>query len=76
VRNESRLWNVRDVILTSQALAEPVVISLLPRKKTIEAQASFLFTKRGLAHVHAIDSYTRYPFGFFFKKRGLTLSAA
>ncbi|HEX6098184.1 MAG TPA: DUF58 domain-containing protein [Thermoanaerobaculia bacterium] len=75
VRNDSRLWNVRDVILTSEALAEPVVIPVLPRRQTIEVAASFLFTKRGLAHVHAIDSYTRYPFGFFLKKRRVRISS-
>lgn len=75
VRNDSRLWNVRDVILTSEALAEPVVIAALPRRRTIEVAALFLFTKRGLAHVHAIDSYTRYPFGFFLKKRRVRISS-
>ncbi len=75
VCNDSRLWNVRDVILTSDALAEPVVVPVLPRKKTVELPASFLFTKRGLAHVHAVDSYTRYPFGFFLKKRRLRISS-
>lgn len=75
VRNDSRVWNVRDVILTSEALAEPVVIPVLPRRKTVDVAASFLFTKRGLAHVHAIDSYTRYPFGFFLKKRRVRISS-
>ena len=75
VRNDSRIWNVRDVVLTSEALAESVVIPLLPRKKTVEVPASFLFTKRGLAHLHAIDSYTRYPFGFFLKKRRVRMSS-
>lgn len=75
VRNDSRLWNVRDVILTSDALAEPVVVPVLPRRRTVEVAASFLFTKRGLAHVHAIDSYTRYPFGFFLKKRRVKISS-
>ena len=75
VRNDSRLWNVRDVILTSSALAEPVVIPVLPRKQTVEVSASFLFTKRGLVHVNAIDSYTRYPFGFFLKKRRVKISS-
>ena len=37
--------------------------------------ASFLFPRRGLAHVNAIDSYTRYPFGFFLKKRRLRVSS-
>ena len=75
VRNDSRLWNVRDVILTSDALAEPVVIPVLPRKQAVEVRASFLFLKRGLAHVNVIDSYTRYPFGFFLKKRRVKISS-
>ena len=75
VRNSSRLWNVRDVVLTSEALAEPVLIPLVRRRETVTIEAPFLFRKRGLAHVNAIDSYTRYPFGFFLKKRRLRLSS-
>jgi uncharacterized protein (DUF58 family) len=75
VRNASRLWNVRDVVLTSDALAEPVLIPLVGRRQTITIDAAFLFQKRGLAHVNAIDSYTRYPFGFFLKKRRLRLTS-
>ena len=71
VRNDSRIWNVRDVILTSAALAEPVLLPVVPRRSEIEARASFLFPRRGLAHVSGIDSYTRYPFGFVLKKRRL-----
>lgn len=74
VRNESRLWNVRDVILVSEAFAEPVLVPLLPRRQTVEVPASFLFRRRGLAHVQTIDSYTRYPFGFFLKKRRLRVN--
>jgi uncharacterized protein (DUF58 family) len=75
VRNDSRIWNVRDVVLTSEALAEPVLIPILPRRRTLTVQASFLFNRRGLAHVSAIDSYTRYPFGFFLKKRRLRITS-
>lgn len=75
VRNDSRLWNVRDVVITSDALVEPVLIPFLPRRRTVEVTATFLFTKRGLAHVHSLDSYTRYPFGFFLKKRRLRVSS-
>lgn len=71
VYNSSRLWNVRDVVLSSDALAEPVLIPILPRRRTVEAPAMFLFRRRGLARVQAVDSYTRYPFGFFLKKRRL-----
>ena len=75
LRNDSRLWNVRDVVLTSEALAEPVLVPILPRRKTVTIDVAFLFPKRGLAHVHTIDSYTRYPFGFFLKKRRLRVTS-
>jgi uncharacterized protein (DUF58 family) len=75
VRNDSRIWNVRDVVLTSDALAEPVLLPLVPRRGEVEVAATFLFAKRGLAHVNAIDSYTRYPFGFFLKKRRLRITS-
>jgi len=74
LRNESRIWNVRDVILTSDALAEPVLVPLVRRRKTVVIEATFLFSRRGLAHVNAVDSYTRYPFGFFLKKRRLRVT--
>lgn len=75
VRNDSRIWNVRDVILTSDALAEPLLLPLLPRRSEIAATPSFVFPRRGLAHVSAIDSYTRYPFGFVLKKRRLRVES-
>jgi uncharacterized protein (DUF58 family) len=75
LRNSSRIWNIRDVVLTSEALAEPVLIPVVPRRQTVTVEALFLFRKRGLAHVHAIDSYTRYPFGFFLKKRRIPVSS-
>ena len=75
VRNDSRIWNVRDVVLVSDALAAPVLIPLAPKRSEIVATASFLFPRRGLAHVSAIDSYTRYPFGFVLKKRRLRVAS-
>lgn len=71
IRNDSRLWNVRDVVLTSSALAAPVLIPVMPRRGEVTVAAAFLFPRRGLAHVSGIDSYTRYPFGFVLKKRRL-----
>jgi uncharacterized protein (DUF58 family) len=71
IRNDSRIWNVRDVVLSSDAFAAPVLVPLLPRRSEVVLNVAFLFTQRGLAHVHAVDSYTRYPFGFFLKKRRL-----
>lgn len=75
VMNGSRIWNVRDVVLTSEAFAEAILIPVIRRKETIEQRASFLFQRRGHAHVGRIDSYTRYPFGFFLKKRQLKVAS-
>jgi uncharacterized protein (DUF58 family) len=75
VRNRSRIWSVRDVILTSGSFAEPVLIPIVPQRSDLVVPASFRFVRRGLAHVGAIDSYTRYPFGFFLKKRRLRVSS-
>ncbi len=75
IRNRSRIWDVRDVVLTSEALAEPVLIPIVRRRSELTIHSAFLFRRRGLAHVSAIDSYTRYPFGFFLKKRRLRVSS-
>ncbi|HEX8618249.1 MAG TPA: DUF58 domain-containing protein [Thermoanaerobaculia bacterium] len=75
VRNDSRIWNVRDVVLASEAFAQPVLVPLLPRRGEVVISVAFLFARRGLAHVHAVDSYTRYPFGFFLKKRRLRVDS-
>ncbi len=75
IRNDSRIWNVRDVVLMSEAFENPVLIPLVPRRSDTVMRAAFLFPKRGLAHVTAIDSYTRYPFGFFLKKRRLRVQS-
>lgn len=74
IRNRSRIWNVRDVILTSEAFAEPLLVPMVARGADLRIRASFLFARRGMAHVNAIDSYTRYPFAFFLKKRRLRVS--
>lgn len=71
VWNDSRLWNIRDVVLTSDALSAPLFLPVLNRRSDLVVPASFLFARRGLAHVSGVDSYTRYPFGFFLKKRRL-----
>lgn len=75
IANASRIWNVRDVVLVSDALAEPILVPILPRGSSRTIDAPFLFAKRGLARVSAVDSYTRYPFGFFLKKRRLRVSS-
>lgn len=69
VVNRSRIWNVRDVIVTSDELAQPFFIPVITRRSFVTIEASFLFAKRGIVQLKRIDLYTRYPFGFFFKKR-------
>lgn len=75
IRNDSRIWNVRDVVLTSDGFAHPVLVPIVRRREEVIVHVPFLFTRRGLAHVTAIDSYTRYPFGFFLKKRRLRVQS-
>lgn len=75
VRNDSRIWNVRDVVLMSDVLAAPVLIPVIQRRSELVITTQFVFARRGLAHVGAIDSYTRYPFGFVLKKRRLRVSS-
>lgn len=71
IRNRSRLWAVRDVVLVSNALARAVHVPVVPRRAEVIVPTPFLFPRRGLAHLETIDSYTRYPFGFVLKKRRL-----
>lgn len=73
--NHSRIWSVRDVVLTSEAFAEPILIPIVPHRSELAVAATFLFPRRGRGHVSAIDSYTRYPFGFFLKKRRMRVSS-
>jgi uncharacterized protein (DUF58 family) len=67
--NRSKIWNVRDVVITAPDLAQPVLIPLLGRGSTLDLPASFLFARRGRVELKTLDLYTRYPFGFFLKKR-------
>ena len=74
IHNRSRIWNVRDVIVTSDELAEPFYIPVIERRSTKTADASFLFSRRGIVQLKSIDLYTRYPFGFFLKKRRVKIN--
>jgi uncharacterized protein (DUF58 family) len=67
--NRSPIWNVRDVIVTSNDLDAPILIPLIERRGEVIAHAMFRFRRRGLVRLSRIDLYTRYPFGFFLKKR-------
>ncbi|HYS56493.1 MAG TPA: DUF58 domain-containing protein [Thermoanaerobaculia bacterium] len=69
IANRSRIWNVRDVIVTSSQLSSPIFISIINRRSEVAVDAQLLFQRRGLVQLNTLDLYTRYPFGFFFKKR-------
>ena len=74
VTNRSRIWNIRDVVITSDELAAPVLVPIIERRSFVDVNAAFLFQRRGLVSIKRIDLYTRYPFGFFLKKRRMRLS--
>jgi uncharacterized protein (DUF58 family) len=69
IRNRSRIWNVRDVIITSEELAAPLSLPLIKRREELIVHAMFSFRRRGLTQLTRVDLYTRFPFGFFLKKR-------
>lgn len=69
IRNRSSIWNIRDVVITADDLAEPLLIPLLARGGTVTLPAPFVFRRRGRVEMKKLDLYTRYPFGFFLKKR-------
>ena len=74
VANRSRIWNVRDVVVTSAELAEPFFIAVIERRRAITVAGSFLFARRGIVQLNIIDLYTRYPFGFFLKTRRVRIT--
>ena len=69
IHNRSGIWNVRDAIVTSPDIDRPIFVPMLARHATVEAQGDFLFPRRGIVQINFVDLYTRYPFGFFLKKR-------
>ncbi len=74
IYNASRIWNVRDVIVVSPELETPLFLPIIARRTQITAEASFLFARRGVVQLKTLDLYTRYPFGFFLKKRRVRIS--
>ena len=65
---------MRDVVVTAADLTEPLLIALLVRQSTITIPAPFVFRKRGRVELKTVDLYTRYPFGFFLKKRRVRIA--
>ncbi len=73
VRNRSRIWKVRDMVIISPEMDDPVVIPILARRSDHRVPVRFLFSRRGRIDFNRIDLYTRYPFGLFVKKRRLRI---
>jgi uncharacterized protein (DUF58 family) len=69
VSNGSRIWNVRDVVVVSDDMAAPVLVPLLARRSNERVHVPLVFRRRGRVELNTVDLYTRYPFGFFLKKR-------
>jgi len=74
IANRSKIWNVRDVVIAAPDLAEPLLIPILMRSTTVTLSAAFLFQRRGRVELQTLDLYTRYPFGFFLKKRRIRIA--
>lgn len=73
IRNRSRIWNVRDIVIVAADLAEPAFVAVLNKRSETLVHLPFVFARRGHVQLAAIDFYTRYPFGFFLKKRRVRL---
>lgn len=69
VRNGSRLWNVRDIVITFPELHQSMLVPRLARGRAMEVAAKLMFQRRGRVSFTHVDLYTCYPFGFFLKKR-------
>jgi uncharacterized protein (DUF58 family) len=74
ITNRSPIWNVRDVVITSNEIAQPVLVPIIEKRGFVDVNAAFLFERRGIATIQSVDLYTRYPFGFFLKKRRVKMS--
>ncbi len=72
LHNGSRLWNVRDVVVCGNEL-EPALVPVIMKRSAIEFPVTLEFAKRGRVALNRLDFYTRYPFGFFLKKRRIRI---
>jgi uncharacterized protein (DUF58 family) len=71
--NHSRIWNVRDVIITGPDVLAPVLVAEVKKRSELLVVAAFTFKRRGRVELKTIDLYTRYPFGLMLKKRRIAL---
>jgi uncharacterized protein (DUF58 family) len=75
IANRSRIWNIRDVVIVAEDLPEPLLVPVIVKRTETRTIAPFVFQRRGLVHLRRLDLYTRYPFGFFLKKRRVRIDS-
>ena len=76
MKSGSPFWSVRDIVVVSELLPQPLLVPRIDRKKTAVVQLPLVFPRRGPASVQSIDLYTRYPFGLLLKKRRAKLGGS
>lgn len=76
IRNRSRLWTVRDLIVTGPHFDDPILVPIVARKSDVELPATFRFDRRGRVSFARVDLYTRFPFALFTKKRRAALAGS
>ena len=74
LENQSRLWRVRDIVVTSDEMMTAEVLPTIAPRTEAWLPVTFLFHRRGRVAFKRIDLYTRYPFGLFVKKRRVRLT--
>ncbi|HEX9985811.1 MAG TPA: DUF58 domain-containing protein [Thermoanaerobaculia bacterium] len=75
ISNQSRIWNVRDVVIVADELETPVLVPVVRTRDAVELEVPLLFLRRGRVELRKLDFYTRYPFGFFLKKRRIRVAS-
>lgn len=74
VANRSRLWTIRDLLITSPELESPILVPIVVRRSSVDIAGRFAFERRGRVRFKKADLYTRYPFGLFTKKRRVSFA--
>jgi uncharacterized protein (DUF58 family) len=74
IKNRSRIWIVRDLVLIGGPIDSPIVVAAIDRRSSVEVRADLRFPRRGRVSLDRIDLYTRFPFGLFMKKKRARLT--
>src|SRR5512140_1564618 len=69
VANSSKLWTIRDLVITSPELEAAIFVPIVVRGTSVDVPGRFSFEKRGRVRIKTANLYTRYPFGLFMKRR-------